>query len=77
MQIFLSLNFLSAHIINFFFSSDPLFHAMNFIEKNFDLDKMRFFSMFKNPKILFSCGRPVLLITALTCSELRRRFRNM
>ena len=35
---------LSAHIIkSFFFSSDPIFHAMNCCKKVFDLDKSWFF----------------------------------
>ena len=33
--------------------------------------------MFKNLKILFSCGRPMPLITTSTYSELWRRFRNV
>ena len=35
---------LSAHIVKIFiFSSNPIFHAMNFGEKNFDLVKERCF----------------------------------
>ena len=68
------------HIIKIFiFPSDPIFHAMNFSEKkNFWFGyKTILLWMFKNLKILFSCGQPVPLITASTCSELWRRFRNM
>ena len=41
----------SAHNINIFiFLSDHIFHATNFCEKNFDLDKKRFFYGFLKPK---------------------------
>ena len=63
----------------FIFPSDPTFHAMNICEKKIDLDKKRFcYECLKTWKSYnFSCSRPVPLITASTCSELWRRFRNM
>jgi len=46
--------------------------------KNFSIwMKAIFLWVFKDLKILFSCGLPVPLITWLTCSELWRRFRNL
>ena len=48
------------------------------LRKNFRFGwKANFLWVFKNLKILFSHGRPVPLITASTCSELWRRFRNV
>ena len=50
----------SAHNVKvFIFSSDPVYHAMNFCENVVDLDKTRFFLwIFKILKILFSCIDP-------------------
>ena len=67
----ISSKFLFSHLILYFmqWTSAKFF---------FDLDsKTIFLWMFKNLKILFLCGRPVLLITASTCSELWRIFRNV
>ena len=48
------------------------------LQKNFSIwIKSDLLWMSKNLKILFSCCRPVPLITASTCSELWRRFRNV
>ena len=48
------------------------------LRKNFSIGmKAIFLWTFKNLKILFSCGRSVPLITASTCSELWRTFRNV
>ena len=48
------------------------------LRKNFSIwIKSDFLWLFKNLKILFSCGRPIPLITRLTCPELWCRFRNV
>ena len=63
-------------------SSNSTFHLMNFCEKNFWFRwNAIFLQIFTKFKILFSCGRPLLLITWITCSKwpsdwcLWRRFR--
>ena len=61
----------SAHVVRILiFPSEPIFHAMNFGLKNFDLDKKRFFNEVLNLKILFYCGLLARLTTSLTCSDL-------
>ena len=67
----ISSKFLFSHLILHFMQGTSA-------KKCFDLDKKQFFLWtFKNLKILFSCGWPAPLITASTCSELWRRFRNV
>ena len=67
-----------AHIVKIFiFSSDPMFHKINFGENIFWFGwKAIFLWIFKNLKILFSCSLPMPLIT-WSCSDLWRRFRNL
>ena len=67
----ISSKFLFSHLILYFMQWTSW-------KRFFDLDKKRFFLWtFKNLKIPFSCGWPVPLITASTCSELWRRFRSV
>ena len=70
---------LSAHIVKIFYFPIWCYISCNeHLRKNFSIwIKNDLLWMFKNLKILFSCGRPVPLITASTRSELWRRFRNV
>ena len=69
---------------NIFGSSNSTFHLMNFCEKNFRFRyNTIYLRSFRKFKVLFSCGRPLPLITRKTCSKwpckwcLWRRFRNL
>ena len=56
---------------NTFRASNSTFHLMNFCEKKFRFGSNAIFlRIFKKLKILFSCGRPLPLITRVTCSKL-------
>ena len=66
--------------LNFYFLIRSYISCNEPWRKNFSIwifKKAIFLWVFKDLKILFSCGLPVPLITWSTCSELWRRFRNL